>query len=350
MKTEKKFTCGMFYLSQISYGNLGNGIKDDHGWRLIIRPNLRTVVLPKKTGTHLIHCRVEETESLRSHGQEFKEIKLEASSIVPVDIGSATQLHHFKWIKMLSKQQLRSTMNTSALLASVQPKGEFWDRLGLRFFLMEPYQNSFLSISTLLKIQMQVLATHFGTDKVSASPDSASERVVYGSTVPVRDVEELTMRILASITQMIYNVSRLVGRKQHLLRNLLKKEKPNPLDTFRFTLAVSKKVAYGGINGTCYKTTTSRHSRTDGVISKQVCNAKWIPRFLWKTVFYVELIFRSMCHKIAFNSTYVADILLSMVIISHLPKARAKHYNNSHNKIQDKCITANANTNISSTS
>ena len=47
----------------------------------------------KKTGTHLIHWRVEEIESLRSHGQEFKEVKLEPGSIVPLDIGSATQVH-----------------------------------------------------------------------------------------------------------------------------------------------------------------------------------------------------------------------------------------------------------------
>lgn len=54
---------------------------------------LRTVVLPRKIGTHLIHYRVEETENLRSYGQEFKEINVEASSIVPVQIRSATQVH-----------------------------------------------------------------------------------------------------------------------------------------------------------------------------------------------------------------------------------------------------------------
>ena len=37
--------------------------------------------------------RVEEIESLRSHDQEFKEVKLEPGSIVPLDKGSATQVH-----------------------------------------------------------------------------------------------------------------------------------------------------------------------------------------------------------------------------------------------------------------
>lgn len=42
------------------------------------------------------------------------------------------------------------------------------------------------------------------------------------------------------------------------------------MDSFQFERAASKKVAYGGINGTCYKATTTRKSRSDGVINKQV--------------------------------------------------------------------------------
>ena len=38
--------------------------------------------------------------------------------------------------------------------------------------------------------------------------DYVSEKVVYGATVLMCDVSELTVRIMASITQMIYNVSR----------------------------------------------------------------------------------------------------------------------------------------------
>ncbi|PWA61421.1 ribosomal protein L7Ae/L30e/S12e/Gadd45 family protein [Artemisia annua] len=44
------------------------------------------------------------------------------------------------------------------------------------------------------------------------------------------------------------------------------------LDTFQFERAVSKKVAYGGINGTCYKATTTRKLRS--MTAKKLINTK----------------------------------------------------------------------------
>lgn len=53
-------------------------------------------MLDRKTGTHLLHWPVEEIETLRSDVREFKEIGLEPGSIVPLDIGHATQVDRNK--------------------------------------------------------------------------------------------------------------------------------------------------------------------------------------------------------------------------------------------------------------
>ncbi|PWA60607.1 glycoside hydrolase, family 32 [Artemisia annua] len=132
------------------------------------------------TGTHLIHCRVEETDSLRSHGQEFKEIKLEASSIVPLDIGSATQVDNEYGCTTSFGAAQRGILGPFGI--AVLADGTLSEFIPVYFYIAKNIDAG--------------LATHYCTDKVSASVDYASERVVYGSIVPVRDAEELTMRIL----------------------------------------------------------------------------------------------------------------------------------------------------------
>lgn len=53
----------------------------------------RTVVLDPKTQTNLIQWPVEETETLRSKKyEEFKDVILRPGSLVPLDIGSATEV------------------------------------------------------------------------------------------------------------------------------------------------------------------------------------------------------------------------------------------------------------------
>lgn len=46
----------------------------------------------KKTGTHLLQWPVEEIDSLRLKGKEFNQVRIQAGSVVPLDIDSATQL------------------------------------------------------------------------------------------------------------------------------------------------------------------------------------------------------------------------------------------------------------------
>ena len=54
----------------------------------------RTVVFDTKTRTNLLQWPVEEVESLRSESYDFENLKLEPGSVLPLNIGSATQVYH----------------------------------------------------------------------------------------------------------------------------------------------------------------------------------------------------------------------------------------------------------------
>lgn len=47
----------------------------------------------KKTGTSIIQWPVEEVESLRSESYDFDKLKLEQGSVLPLNIGSASQVY-----------------------------------------------------------------------------------------------------------------------------------------------------------------------------------------------------------------------------------------------------------------
>ncbi|GJU68563.1 1,2-beta-fructan 1F-fructosyltransferase [Tanacetum coccineum] len=152
----------------------------------------RTVVLDRKNGTHLLHWPVEEIESLRSNVQKFNEIKLEPGSIGPLDIGSATQVDQDA-LKATTTEVNNGYGCTTSLGAT--QKGS-----------LGPFRVAVLADGTLSELTPVYfyiaknidgsLARYFCTDKLRSSLDYDGERVVYGSTVPVLDGEELTLRLL----------------------------------------------------------------------------------------------------------------------------------------------------------
>ncbi|PON92959.1 Glycoside hydrolase [Trema orientale] len=61
----------------------------------------RTVLLDKKTGTNLLQWPVEEIESLRLSSEEFKNVEVKPGSVVPLDVGTATQVRTVFFLKSL---------------------------------------------------------------------------------------------------------------------------------------------------------------------------------------------------------------------------------------------------------
>lgn len=55
----------------------------------------RTIVFDKETGTNILQWPVEEVESLRSVSYDFDKLKLGPGPVLPLNIGSATQVCHY---------------------------------------------------------------------------------------------------------------------------------------------------------------------------------------------------------------------------------------------------------------
>ncbi|KAF9620466.1 hypothetical protein IFM89_012643 [Coptis chinensis] len=54
----------------------------------------RVVLFDEKTNTNVLQWPVKEVESLRLNKKEFNSVKLEARSIVPLNVGKASQVDH----------------------------------------------------------------------------------------------------------------------------------------------------------------------------------------------------------------------------------------------------------------
>ncbi|XP_024971387.1 beta-fructofuranosidase, soluble isoenzyme I-like [Cynara cardunculus var. scolymus] len=168
------------------------------GWATIYNV-ARTIVLDRKTGTHLLQWPVEEIESLRSNGHEFKNITLEPGSIIPLDVGSATQLDIVATFEV-DQEALKATSDTNDEYGCTTSSGAA-QRGSFGPFGIAVLAHGTLSELTpvyfyIAKNTKGGVDTHFCTDKLRSSYDYDGEKVVYGSTVPVLDGEEFTMRIL----------------------------------------------------------------------------------------------------------------------------------------------------------
>ncbi|XP_076906118.1 beta-fructofuranosidase, soluble isoenzyme I-like [Bidens hawaiensis] len=187
---------------RVTWGYIGESDKADQdisrGWATIYNIG-RTVVLDRKTGTHLLHWPVEEIESLRYNGQEFEDVELEPGTIVPLGIGTATQLDIVATF-VVDEDALNTTNETNYEYGCTKSSGAAErGRLG-------PFGVAILADGTLSELTPVYfyiaktadgrVVTHFCTDKLRSSLDYDGEKVMYGSTVPVIDGEELTMRLL----------------------------------------------------------------------------------------------------------------------------------------------------------
>ncbi|GMI76367.1 VACUOLAR INVERTASE, vacuolar invertase 2, fructosidase 4 [Hibiscus trionum] len=100
-----RYDYGIFYASKTFYDQNKNrrvlwgwiGETDseaadmEKGWASL-QAIPRTILLDSKTGTNLLQWPVEETDSLRSNSTEFEKVSVQAGSVVPLDVGPASQL------------------------------------------------------------------------------------------------------------------------------------------------------------------------------------------------------------------------------------------------------------------
>ncbi|XVF54978.1 hypothetical protein PTKIN_Ptkin05aG0223900 [Pterospermum kingtungense] len=190
----------------------------------------RTVLHDSKTGTHLLQWPVEEVESLRLNSRVFKEVVVEAGSVLPLEIGTATQLD------IIAEFEID---DQSLVSEEVGGCGDgAMDRSTLGPFGLLVIADASLSELTPLYFRPVYtsdgsLDTYFCADETRSSKASDVFKQVYGGKVPVLDDENYNMRVLVDhsivesfgqggrtvITSRIYPTQAIYGAARLFLFN-----------------------------------------------------------------------------------------------------------------------------------
>ncbi|KAL1816339.1 hypothetical protein DCAR_0520725 [Daucus carota subsp. sativus] len=158
----------------------------------------RTIVFDKETGTNILQWPVEEVESLRSVSYDFDKLKLGPGSVLPLNIGSATQLDIVATFE-IDEEALQSTVEanedyncSSSGGASRGVLGPF----GILVLADEPLSELTPVYFYISKGTDGIAKTHFCADQSRSSTASDVGKLIYGSDVPVLNGEKLSMRLL----------------------------------------------------------------------------------------------------------------------------------------------------------
>ncbi|KAJ8437806.1 hypothetical protein Cgig2_013725 [Carnegiea gigantea] len=159
----------------------------------------RTVLYDQKTGTNLIQWPVEEVETLRQSSKEFSRVEIPAGSVVPLDVGAATQLdivaefdidaEALEKLPVSREQYSCPTSKGASQRGALGPfgflvlaSGDLSEQTPVYFYVVKTADGTF--------------KTSFCSDLSRSSIASDVEKDIDGSTVPVLKGEKLSMRIL----------------------------------------------------------------------------------------------------------------------------------------------------------
>ncbi|KAI3705686.1 hypothetical protein L1987_75927 [Smallanthus sonchifolius] len=169
------------------------------GWSNILNVP-RTVVLDTKTQSNLLQWPVEETNTLRSkEHQEFNDVELQPGSLVPLDIGTATQLDISASFKV-DASLLEATLEADVLFNCTRSDGSAM-RGVLGPFGIVVLADATLSEQTpvyfyIAKNTDGSSRTYFCADESRSSKLLDVGKMVYGNHVPVLKGETYDMRVL----------------------------------------------------------------------------------------------------------------------------------------------------------
>nr|AAL05427.2 vacuolar acid invertase [Prunus cerasus] len=154
----------------------------------------RTVLFDNATGTQLLQWPVEEIEDLRLTSTEFSDVLVEAGTVVPLDIGTATQLDIFVDFEI-------EVLETESVNGSVGCGGGATDRSTLGPFGILVIADETLSELTPVYFRVSNstdgdITTHFCADETRSSKAPEVYKTVYGDQVPVLDGETYSARVL----------------------------------------------------------------------------------------------------------------------------------------------------------
>ncbi|KAL8200840.1 hypothetical protein R6Q57_012179 [Mikania cordata] len=159
----------------------------------------RTILLDKKTQSNIIQWPVEEINGLRTNATVFKNLVLEAGSLVPLDLPAASQLDIVAEFELDEAAVMQ--LNGEDVAYECAKSGGAAARGGLG-----PFGFSVLAHAGLIEhtpVYFYVvkgvdgnLKTFFCADQSRSSTATDVDKSIYGNIVPVVKGEKLSMRIL----------------------------------------------------------------------------------------------------------------------------------------------------------
>lgn len=153
----------------------------------------RNVLYDNKTGTNILQWPVEEVESLRLRSTDFTEIVVGPGSVVPLDIGQATQLDIFAEFEIeIVSETKHEKYGCSGGAVDRSALGPFGLLVLADQTLSELTPIFFRPVNT----TEGIVDTYFCADETRSSKASDVFKHVYGSTVPVFTDEKFQMRLL----------------------------------------------------------------------------------------------------------------------------------------------------------
>ncbi|KAF7017530.1 hypothetical protein CFC21_030957 [Triticum aestivum] len=210
-----RYDYGKFYASKTFYDPVGRrrvlwgwiGESDSEradvlkGWASL-QSIPRTVLMDTKTGSNLLQWPVVEVENLRMRGKRFDGLDLQPGSVVPLDVGRATQLD----IEAVFQVQAGAAAAGSVAAGAEAPYNCSASAGAAGRGLLGPFgllvvADDSLSEQTAVYFYLVrgadgKLSTHFCQDAFRSSRANDLVKAVYGSSVPVLTGEDLSVRIL----------------------------------------------------------------------------------------------------------------------------------------------------------
>uniref|UniRef100_A0A0E0PC22 beta-fructofuranosidase n=1 Tax=Oryza rufipogon TaxID=4529 RepID=A0A0E0PC22_ORYRU len=209
-----RYDYGKFYASKTFYDPVGRrrvlwgwiGETDSEradilkGWASL-QSIPRTVMLDTKTGSNLLQWPVVEVENLRMRGKSFDGLDVSPGSVVPLDVGKATQLDIEAVFEVDTSAADGVVTEAGAAAYSCGTGGGAVGRglmgpFGLLVLADDQLSERTAVFFYLVKGVDGNLTTFFCQDELRSSKANDLVKRVYGSLVPVLDGENLSIRIL----------------------------------------------------------------------------------------------------------------------------------------------------------
>ncbi|KAD7480381.1 hypothetical protein E3N88_03517 [Mikania micrantha] len=160
----------------------------------------REVVFDKKTGTNVLQWPIKEVEKLRSKSSVYEKVRLEPGSLMPLDVGLATQLDILATfdidVESVETSSVEADVGYNCSTSGGSSSRGAFGPFGLVVLGDESLIEQTPVYFYIAKGTDGLAHTYFCADQTKSSTASDVTKLIYGSSVPVLPEENYSMRLL----------------------------------------------------------------------------------------------------------------------------------------------------------